>query len=359
MVGLQKAFTARNLSAGWLCFYIHLVTEIICFFCLTKQTGDSAFVWFFPFTYDALAFVPQSLIGSLNDKYPKCNFNLVGIGLMAAAGLLFWHGWIANRYIPLVILCIGNCFVHVGSAQVTLRCSEGALAHPAVFVAGGSFGVVTGRLLAQSFVPYWIVILLLLSAVPFALLADTYKPEDKAENPCKGFDYCKKAPVAVLIAVSVLIVAVRGYMGYGIPTTWKKTVMQTVFLYVAMGVGKALGGLLADAWGVKRVALLSTGLALPFLLLGDNRMYISLLGVMLFSMTMSITLAMLVSVLPQNPGLAFGYTTIGLFLGTAPIFFFKFITPLANGISLSVLTVLCFVLMALFIRKDVKRDGLC
>ena len=52
-------------------------------------------------------------------------------------------------------------------------------------------------------------------------------------------------------------------------------------------------------------------------------MIISLLGVMMFSMTMPITLAILVSVLKNRPGLAFGLTTIGLFLGTAPIFFIK------------------------------------
>ena len=70
--------------------------------------------------------------------------------------------------------------------------------------------------------------------------------------------------------------------------------------------------------------MVSAAAALPFLFLGDNLMLVSLIGVMFFSMTMSITLALLVSVLQKTPGLAFGFTTIGLFLGTAPIFFFKF-----------------------------------
>ena len=56
-------------------------------------------------------------------------------------------------------------------------------------------------------------------------------------------------------------------------------------------------------------------LALPFLLFGDRYMLISLIGVMFFSMTMSVTLAVLVSVLPDAPGLAFGLTASALWPG--------------------------------------------
>ena len=147
-------------------------------------------------------------------------------------------------------------------------------------------------------------------------------------------------------------------MGYGIPTSWNKTVIQTVMLYVTMGTGKLAGGIFADMFGVKKTALISATAALPFLLLGDNLMSVSLIGVMLFSMTMSITLAILVSALKRAPGLAFGLTTIGLFLGTAPIFFFKFTSAKANCIVIAILTVLCLAAMQIIIRKDEKHAGL-
>ena len=51
-------------------------------------------------------------------------------------------------------------------------------------------------------------------------------------------------------------------------------------------------------------------------------MTISVIGVFLFSMTMSITFGMLLSVIKENPGLAFGVTTLGLFLGICPVLFF-------------------------------------
>jgi hypothetical protein len=145
-------------------------------------------------------------------------------------------------------------------------------------------------------------------------------------------------------------------MGYGIPTSWNKTLVQLVMLFSFMGTGKALGGILADRFGFRRTAMVSTALAAPLLMFGDNIMAISLVGVMLFSMTMAITLGILVSVMPHTPGLAFGWTTIGLFIGTAPIFFFKFITTAANCIMIAVLTIVCVVFMWIIISGDKENE---
>lgn len=358
MAGLRKALTGRNIAAGWLYFYIHFATEVTCFYFLTKQQGDSAMMWLFPFVYDALAFVPQSPVGYLSDKLKKMNSGLVGIILLCTAGILFGCAPV-SPYFSLVILCIGNTFAHIGGAEVTLRSSDGRLSHSAIFVSGGSFGVVTGRILASSSVPWWVIVMFMLTAVPFALLAQTYQEDAEKLNssPCEKFNYANpKLSAGVIILVATLVVMVRGYMGYGIPTSWKKTVFQTVCLYAAMGIGKAAGGIFADAYGVKKTGIFSALAALPFLMAGDNNMMISLVGVMIFSMTMSITLALLVSVLKRTPGFAFGFTTIGLFLGTVPIFFFKFNTVRANCIVISVLTVLCVAALALIIRKDEKTD---
>ena len=81
-------------------------------------------------------------------------------------------------------------------------------------------------------------------------------------------------------------------------------------------------------------------------------MLISLLGIAMFSMTMSITLGLLVSVLKKTPGLAFGLTTIGLFLGTAPIFFIRLNTFLVSAIVISISTLICLIILLLIIRKD-------
>ena len=81
-------------------------------------------------------------------------------------------------------------------------------------------------------------------------------------------------------------------------------------------------------------------------------MFVSLIGVMFFSMTMAITLGILVSKLKETPGLAFGLTTIGLFLGTAPIFFVKITSSLANILMIVILSIMCSIALGYILRGD-------
>lgn len=345
-----------NLISGTLYFYIHFVTEVVCFYVLYCYVGDRPALWLLFLAYDMLAFVPQGVIGYINDKYPKLNLSSIGLVLLIFALILSKTQ--INNYVSLIILCLGNCFVHVNGAEVTLRSAKGKLSGSAIFVAGGSFGVVTGRLLSTSSVSVVAFIALLLSAIVLAVIAQRYIPQDIPYNTqCQPFNYANnKLPVYSVIIMAFIIVAVRGYMGYGIPTSWNKTVIQTILLYVFMGIGKALGGVLSDIFGCKKTALISTIIATPLIMIGDNHMIISLVGVMFFSMTMAITLGVLVSVLPTKPGLAFGITTTGLFVGTAPIFFVKFVDKFANCIMLAVLSIICVVCILIAIRGDDKYE---
>lgn len=333
---------------GYLYFYIHFVVEVVCFFYLSRVTNNSSFVWLIPFIYDGVAFVPQSIIGYISDKFPKINMGIIGTILLLITYLLYGLTDI-SVYITLIVLCLGNACLHIAGAENTLKSSNGKLAPSAIFVAGGSFGVITGRLLATSAIDPLILLLPIVSLIPFVLLANTYI--DKNSNTEK-FDYVKKniAP-GLVVLIALIVVIVRGYLGYGIPTSWNKTVIQNVIFYFTMGLGKALGGILSDKFGIRKVAILSTLLAIPFLCFGDNIMIVSIIGVMFFSMTMSITLGILVSVLKKAPGLAFGITTIGLFLGTAPIFFIK-LTQEINIILIVIVSILCSIALGSILKKD-------
>ena len=347
MKSLMQVFKQRNIQCGYLYFYIHFITEVVCFFYLAKVTGNALVIWLIPFIYDGLAFVPQGIIGYISDKYSKINYGIIGTFLLIIAYLIMiiW----SNVIVSLVILCLGNAFIHISGANSTLKNSEGKLSHSAIFVGGGSFGVITGRLLASSSISFSLLLIPILSMIPFILLADTYK----GQTDTKKFDYVntKLSPYLVVL-LAVLVVIVRGYMGYGIPTSWNKTVFQTILLFFIMGIGKCMGGILSDAFGIRKVGIMSTLLAIPFLCLGDNYMIISLIGVMFFSMTMSITLAILVSVLKKNPGLAFGLTTIGLFLGTAPIFFVKITSQILNISMIVLLSIACSYVLGLLLKKE-------
>ena len=63
----------------------------------------------------------------------------------------------------------------------------------------------------------------------------------------------------------------------------------------------------------------------------------------------------LASVLKKTPGLAFGITTIGLFLGTAPIFFIK-LTMKINIVLIIVISIICSIALGYVLKKDGVRE---
>lgn len=325
-----KAFNSQNIKLGYLYFFIHFITEVLCFYYLESLKITEVFFWTIPMVYDFLAFVPQGLIGYFFDKHQKINGCLIGsILLIIGFGFLFLCPN-ESIYISLVLLCIGNCVIHVVGAECTLRYSNGKMAHSAIFVAGGSFGVITGKILYY-YLNYKYIILFGLILIPLSLVAHRYNGVGKI---CKDFHYHNsKYPVILVILLAVFVVAIRGYIGYGIPSSWNKTMFEAFLLYSFMGIGKAMGGILIDSIGIKKTILISSIVSLPFLCFGDKIMILSLIGVMLFSMTMAITLAIIVSAIKNSPGIAFGFTTIGLFIGAFPVFFYK-IDGLLNSILL-------------------------
>ena len=350
LIKILNHFKSNNLKTGYLYFYVHFIVEVVCFFYLSRVTNNSLFVWLIPFIYDGVAFVPQSIIGYISDKYPKINMGLIGVLLLVISYLIYGLTNI-SVYVSLIILCLGNAFLHISGAETTLKTSNGKLSPAAIFVSGGSFGVVSGRLLARTSINPLLLILPILTIIPFVLLSDTYINKDSNTN---NFNFTKDSiNKEFIILVAVLVVIIRGYMGYGIPTSWNKTTTQLIIIFCTMGIGKALGGILSDLIGIRKTAIMSTLLAIPFLCFGDNIMIISLIGVMFFSMTMAITLGILLSVLKKNPGLAFGLTTIGLFLGTAPIFFIK-LSYIGNIIIIISMSILCALALSYVLKEDKK-----
>ena len=350
MIKIINLFKSKGIKTGYFYFYVHFIVEVICFFYLSRVLNDSPFVWLIPFIYDGLAFVPQSIIGYISDKYPKINIGLIGVILLFIAYLIYG---LTNLpiFVSLVIMAIGNAILHVSGAEDTLRSSDGKLSPAALFVAGGSFGVVSGKLLAKTSLNPLFMLIAILTIIPCVLLSKQYISKDSNTDK---FNYVKESiNPHIVIFVAVLVVIIRGYMGYGIPTSWNKTVFQTILLFCTMGIGKALGGILSDLIGIRKVAIISCLLSIPFLCFGDNNMFISLIGVMFFSMTMAITLGILVSKLKKKPGLAFGLTTIGLFLGSAPIFFIK-ISMISNIILIIVASILCALCLGYMLKGDNK-----
>ena len=344
----------KNYS-GIMYFYVHFMVEVLCFYYLSLVLGDNWILWLVPFVYDILAFVPQILFGAISDCFKKVPFGIIGVGLMILGLVLFQIGDV-SVIITTIIIALGNACVHVNGAEVTLRSSKGKMSPAAVFVAGGSFGLITGKLLANV-APFWVILLLLVTTIPLIMIAEKYRTKtDKLKNPCKEFKFAdSRLPIWLITIAAILVVAIRGFVGYSIPTSWNTTVLQAVLLFGFMGVGKALGGIMIDKIGIRKTIYISMLGAIPFLIFGNELMWISLIGVMFFSMTMAITLAILVSAYQKNPGVAFGFTTVGLALGSMPTFFFRVTDLLTNGIIIVVASLVCLYILLKITKKEVRN----
>ena len=339
----------KSNQLGLYYFIIHFLVEITSFYVLTYYI-KSPIVWGLNLLYDFAAFVPQGFFGYLRDKGVRVNFALTGTVLTTLSLVLMYLR--SNAVLVVAVVAIGNCLVHIHAAELTLRGSPGRISPAAIFVSGGSFGVVTGKLLSSYGIPVPCVLFLnVLTFLPI-LLAEQIRVGDGEENLSRYRFSNEKIGAAAVIALATFVVAVRAYMGYGIPTSWNKTELQTIALYCSMGVGKGLGGVLTDRIGIRRTAILSTVGALPFLVFGSDLMWISLIGIAFFSMTMAVTLALIVSRLQSRPGVAFGFTTLGLFLGTLPFFFFRIQSVLINDLIISALTIPCVVILCIISRKE-------
>ena len=338
----------RNLI-GILYFFIHFIIEITSFYIITTYTSSNL-VWILALLYDFLAFVPQGLFGYLKDRKVKLNFSLIGLVLSTLALILLYFK--LNPIIVILVISIGNCLIHVEGAEETLRSSSGRMTPSALFVSGGSFGLITGKLLSKyNANVLYIIIINLLMIIPL-ILTRKYKYLIDNKN-LEKYNYANKSiNYKVIIFYATIVVIIRSYMGYGIPTSWNKTVLQTIMLFCFMGTGKALGGILIDHIGIRKTAFISTLGSLPFLIFGNNLMFISLIGIMFFSMTMSITLGLIVSVIKKYPGVAFGFTTLGLFLGTIPIFFYRVNSVFVNAIIVTTLTLVCVIILSVICRKE-------
>ncbi|MBO4909616.1 MAG: hypothetical protein J5476_10115 [Lachnospiraceae bacterium] len=331
-------------------FIVHACVEIVCFY-LLRYHYPVILSGIIALTFDFFAFLPQGIIGDFITRHKNIPYETIGNVLMLISVFLVWSSLKPVHVTGYIVLAIGNAILHECGAISTVADSKGRLFPSSLFVSGGSFGVVIGQTLGiNGLPPYFLIIPLVISEICClssrkSLRADSYPVFD-----CVN----KKIPLGIILLAAFIVTTVRSYIGYAIPISWNKEIWQSFFLFFIMGFGKALGGLLADTIGVRKTAWIGTLVAVPFLLFGDKLMVVSCIGVFFFSMTMSITFAMCLSVLKKNPGMAFGITTAALFLGLLPVFFVRF-DNMVNAVLITAFSLLSFFLLYFTLKKPIKE----
>lgn len=290
----------------------HLWVDLSCAFLAFRTMSGTSDFWLCLLLYNFCAFALQMPLGLWADGLDRN-------GLLAAAGCLLTAGAFLVP-IPLaaaVTAGVGNALFHLGGGIDVLNASEKRAAALGVFVSPGAVGLYIGTLWGGG-----TAVSALLPPVGLLALAGGILLLCRGT---KGSLRSGNAPVEVKPAGGgwlaliplFLVVVLRSWMGLGQSFPWKAE--WGVPLVVALALGKAAGGFLMDAIGLRRAAVGSLGLAaLLYLFSGDPLP--GLLAVFFFNMTMPMTLWAAARILPGAKGFGFGLLTFALFIGYLPVY---------------------------------------
>lgn len=299
--------------------FSHLCVDFACFFMLfssfRKYAASMEMLTLGFLVYNVTAFGLQPFIGYMCDIKKRIPIALTGCCIIVAGLALIQFPWVS-----LLTCAVGNACFHVGGGIDSLVHSQGRMSRSGVFVSPGAVGVALGTLAGKNGgVPIVIpVILILISCLLLIFFAGQY-----LERTVVHFNITSlRIPSSLILALCFAVVAVRSYAGALIPLGWRTSTVLLLLPGVGACIGKAAGGILADRLGARNVGVVSLLVSIPLLCFGNQNAAFCTVGILLFNMTMPITLCAIAGKLPVNPGLAFGLTTLWLLWGNIPTFFF-------------------------------------
>lgn len=308
---------SRGLIASNLVLYsiVHALVDAACAMMvmggLTRFPIDPGTLTIMAILYNVLAFGLQSPFGHMVDRLKVPTVS-------ASAGCLFVAVSLFTVRNPLLAVCfagIGNALFHVGGGVISLNLEPGKAAFPGIYVAPGAFGLTIGILLgSRGYFNPWIFSLALLGAAVIIMLVKppviNYEGDSKTVSGYVGL-------IILLLSISICI---RSLIGLVLVFPWKVNIYLTLVFTAAVVLGKALGGILGDKFGWMRIATAGLIISAPMLAFGTKNVFISIIGILFFNMTMPVTLTAIVNVLPGRAGFAFGLTTLALVMGALPTY---------------------------------------
>jgi len=301
----------------------HAAVDAACAVLLWSAYEDgrlsSSAAWSAFFVYNLLAFALQPLIGIAADRL-RLGRSAAAAGALLTAAAMAVAVLPAAVWAAVVLAGLGNAVFHVGGGVVSLRAAPGRAGPVGVFVAPGAAGLAVGIAAGKGGAPAWpfaaalVTLAVALTHLPTPVIATPDRRRARAAAPASLMN----AGMTIVVLLLV-VVGVRSFVGLTLVLPWKTDTTLLAALTAAVVVGKAAGGLLADRLGWRLVAVAALVVSLPLLALGAATPAAGIAGVLLFNMTMPVTLAAVAAVLPRgSEGFAFGLTCLALFCGAAP-----------------------------------------
>ena len=308
-------------GAAWL-GAAHLAVDAVCVASVLRAAPPSdslvSSALVFVLGYDVLAFAGQAPMGWLTDR----------LGLRRAAAmlglLLTATALLAGRSSALAVVPIagaGNALFHVGAGALVLSGSKGRAAPAGVFVAPGALGLGIGLLLGRRFltVPLWPWLFALGAACVVVMLVATESASDESAAAVAGPSFRRReiAGIAALLAVSVAVRSLVGTVGCD---ACPRGLFLAMTLPASAFAGKLAGGFLADRVGWIDLSVMALLASAPLLAFSGGDVWLALPGMMLFQLTMPVTLAAMMRLMPTRPAFGFGLLCVALVAGTLPAY---------------------------------------
>ncbi len=325
---MKRIWTTTSLYA-----FAHFAVDFGCayaMFCACRSSPGAFLL------YNFFAFAMQMPIGLLADALGQNRlFALVGTAIVAVMQLFGSFG-IGGA----CLLGLGNALFHVGGGLDVMTRSPERAAPLGVFVSPGAFGIYLGTVLGSTTGLNWAVVAVLAAAGACMLLF--VSPSHTPSTPVVLPERSAILPGLLLF----LVVVLRSYGGMAASFSWK-TGLWSVICVFAVVLGKTLGGFLSDRIGLLPAAGWTLGLSAVFFCAADLPVC-GAVALLLFNMTMPMTLFALSRKMPGCRGFSFGLLTFALFLGYLPTFFGA---PSIHGPGMALVCILSAALLLWGIRK--------
>ena len=262
--------------------------------------------------YNVLAFMLQPLMGIMIDTYKKERLLVLGSLALVIMGALLGK----IPYLCLLLLGLGNALFHTSAGKITIKSSNNKLSLLGIFVSLGVIGLTVGMLYSTSSILLVILIILtLITGGCFYFMNRRNKGFLFTEQIVTTHEMSFKNKNLLIILGIIVVVMFRGMIGKYTIFHWANQSYLILFVAIATALGKALGGIMADKVGIKATIIISGVGSLGLLLFARNTMIGGLLGILLFNMTMPITLYLLYKRMPKYEATAFGLAAMILFPG--------------------------------------------
>ena len=318
---VAEAGRAPTKGIAWIYGLVHALVDACCVTVVFRAIGvhdlspHDAFA--IVIAYDVIAFGSQVMFGWLTDRAGAPRAALCcGIGATALGAVVLP----ANAWAAMVLLGLGNALYHLGAGAFVLRLAPQRAAPAGVFVAPGAIGLGLGLWLGRNpgAFPLWPFPVLLIVSLGVALLVRNPPFAPARSTPPLPIARVRVAWLVTLLLVSV---AVRSFVGMGGTHALPRSTLTLFAIPLAAFGGKALGGMLSDRLGWLETSVGALLLSAPLIAFGATQAWLLIPGLVLFQMTMPVTLSAVSLVLPGRTATAFGWTTLALIAGALPTFF--------------------------------------